>query len=303
MKYIFEKEFPRRQFDGRSVSGSLLIALWFCLLVYSGCKSDQADQHLPAATAVKDAGTHANDSLHSLYSALRLQMDELATKNTRLDSQIIEKDAAIYRLKYQVAHLSESNRRLNAELKKDKKMIASLEQEISDKARNFAEKIGLLQNERDQLAAQRDDYRDRYNKVKTLASVLHASNFRLQALHLKHSGKEKKTRKARKADVLRIFFDIDENRVAEDGTKSLYLAISDPEGQLLKDATGSGVFSNNNGAQTDFSILRQIDLKREEPVKNVIVDWKQEKDYEKGVYRIAIYNGGYKIGGGDVFLN
>jgi hypothetical protein len=123
------------------------------------------------------------------------------------------------------------------------------------------------------------------------------------ALHEKRNGRERKTKLARKTDVLRIYFDIDENRIAEDGTKSLYLSITDPEGHLLTGGSGSGVTSTSSGTPLNYTLLKQIPLKQDEPVKDVTVDWKQNEDFKKGVYSIAIYNGGYKIGGGDAMLN
>ena len=277
-------------------------AIIMLMVALASCKNNSTTpaQQLPPSN---DSLVVMNDTIQSEYNASRVQLDALATKNSLLDSQILVKDKAIAKLKGEVSRLKRKNRSMMASIKNDKKMIKSLEDELSDKARSFAEKIGLLQSDRDNLAKQRDELQTKYKGLKELASVLHASNFRLEALHVKHSGKEKKTARARKADVLRIYFDIDENRIAEDGTKDLYLSIKDPDGHLLKGASGSGVTNTSNGSPLDYSLLKQIALKQDEPVKDVTVDWKQDDDFKKGVYRIAIYNGGYKIGGGDVTLN
>jgi peptidoglycan hydrolase CwlO-like protein len=273
-----------------------------CLLSFLSCNSN--NKTAPPPVPKTDSVSVINDTLQSQFNAASTHIDELASKISVLDSQVRLKDAEIEKLKSKVSHLNKSNKLLTAKVNKDKRFIASLKDEFSEKARSFAERLGLLDAQKNSLTSQLDSLMAKYDRLKMLGSVLHASNIRLAALHLKHHGrKEKKTARARKTDILRIYFDIDENRVAEDGTKKLYLSIVDPEGHLLKSATGSGVTEASNGTPLDYSLLKQIPLKQDEPVKDVTVDWKQKGDYEKGTYKIAIFNGGYKIGSGDVVLN
>jgi len=134
---------------------------------------------------------------------------------------------------------------------------------------------------------------------------LHASNIRLEPIHLKRGGKkEKETSKARKVDVLRIMFDIDENRIAENGTKELDVRIVDPNGSLLSNAAyGSGTTTASDGSSMNYTIMKQVALETNKPVKDVTVDWHQDSDYKKGQYQIEIYNGGDKIGSGNVTLH
>ena len=142
-----------------------------------------------------------------------------------------------------------------------------------------------------------------YDELKDLGSVLHASNIRIAALHLKHSGREKKTIKARKVNEFRMRFDIDENRIAEAGTKKLYITIKGPHGNILaNNALSSGITNLFNGKAVNYTMEKDITLKQNEDVKDVTVDWKQDGTYEKGTYEIEIYNRGYPIGEGTVAL-
>jgi hypothetical protein len=103
--------------------------------------------------------------------------------------------------------------------------------------------------------------------------------------------------------VFRIYFDINENRLAEDGAKELYLRISGPDGKLLSNAAyGSGITSDAEGNTLNYTLLKEVDLVKGRPVKDVMVDWRQESDYQKGSYNIGIYNEGYLIGTGNVIL-
>jgi seryl-tRNA synthetase len=232
-----------------------------------------------------------------------MQIDNDATVSSRLDSQIRQKDQEIAKLQKETGHLISNNKKLANEIKTDKKIIASLKNDLNENTKSYEEKLSALQNERDNLMRQRDSLLAKYNKIFALGSVLHASNIRLTAVHIKRSGKEKDTKRARRADELKIDFDIDENRIAENGTKQLYLVIKDPSGNLLSDAaSGSGSTTSSNGTQLNYTVLKEIPIVTNEPVKDITVEWKKESDYEKGTYTITIYNGGYRIGGGQVEL-
>ncbi len=249
-----------------------------------------------------DSLTTVADTLQSRNTADRVQLDQYMTRAAELDSQIRLKDAEIVRLKKANGKLARSNKELAAELKADKKLIGSLKDELNSKDKDYAEKLGVLENDKSDLMRKRDSILTKYNHVVALASVLHASNIRLTAIRLKKHGEvEKITTKARKADGLKIVFDIDENRIAENGTKQLYLVIKDPNGTLLN-GTGSGTTTTSTGSKMSYSVLKEIALTTNTPVKDVDVDWRQEGDYEKGSYTIDIYNGGYRIGGGHVDL-
>jgi len=189
-------------------------------------------------------------------------------------------------------------------MKANKKLISSLRDELADTSRSYAVRLGALENDKNDLIRQRDSLVAKYNNVVALGSVLHASNIRLTAINLKRNGaKEKDTKRARKADLLRVDFDIDENRIAENGTKKLYLVIKNPSGELLSSpAAGSGVTTASNGKPLNYSLLKEISLVTNQPVKDITVEWRQEGEYQRGTYSIEIYNGGYKIGGGKVEL-
>ena len=279
----------------------LFIAL-FVLNSMTSCK-DNGTSSNAENQGLKDSLALAKDTIQSQANAAHQQMDEYATISARLDSQIAQKDLEINKLKSINGHLASNNKKLAAELKTDKKLIASMKDDLNEKTKAYEQQLGMLENDKKDLMRQRDELLSKYNKVLALGSVLHASNIRLTAVHLKKNGKEKDTNKARKADELKVDFDIDENRVAENGTKQLYLVIKDASGNMLgNSAAGSGTMTLSNGNQMKYSVLKEVPLVTNEPVKDVSVEWKQEGEYEKGTYTITIYNGGYRIGGGQVEL-
>ena len=163
---------------------------------------------------------------------------------------------------------------------------------------------GNLNNQNTTLTKERDSTASQNATLKQVGSVLHASNIRMTPLHVKHNGKEKETEKAKRVDVIKIQFDIDENRIAESGTKDLYLRIIAPGGTVISEGLlGSGNTTLSDNSSINYTMMKQVPLQKGEPVKDISVDWRQVGDYKRGTYTIEIYNSGYKIGSGNVTLH
>ncbi|MGN6568590.1 MAG: hypothetical protein ACTHJ0_11585 [Flavipsychrobacter sp.] len=195
---------------------SMLLLL--CLVSMTGlysCKDKSSETASATQNTVQQQMTDSlriySDTLQSQMNAYRYQVDQLNTERAGLDSLLKSKDDELEKLRKQMGHYRRSNRHLAARLKKAEAEIRKLKQASGyDK-----DQISLLRNENGDLTQQRDSVTRAYFSLKQLASVLHASNIRMEALHTRHHGKkEKNTKRARKTDMLRVYFDIDENRIA-----------------------------------------------------------------------------------------
>ena len=196
----------------RKLIGNIaFVTIFFGMLAgVSSCKDDKPAENTEQQ-AKTDSLARENDTLKAQNNAAHQQIDEYMTKASKLEDLIQMKDKEIARLTKDKEELMRNNKKLVAELKGNKKLISSLRDELADTNRVFAERLGVLENDRSNLMRQRDSLVSKYNQVVALGSVLHASNIRLSAINLKRDGKkEKDTKRARKADVLRIDFDIDE---------------------------------------------------------------------------------------------
>jgi len=244
----------------------------------------------PKQSVSVDSFNATKDNLNAQLSAAHMEIDGLTSKNVALDTQVMHLDSEIHKkdqeigvLKGRIVYLEKNNKNLSGTLSKS---------------------VDNLKSQNNQLLSQKDSLLARYNNVKELGSILHASNIRLVAVHRKHNGLEKSTNSAWRADILRVYFDIDRNRIAEDGAKKLYIVIKDPDGNLLSNPDyGSGVTTNYKGALVNYSLLLKVPLKQNESVYDVTTDWEQNEPYKSGVYKVSIYNAGHKIGSGDVTLN
>ena len=284
-----------------------LIALQAGVIVWLVIDRNEIKKDNVMVVAERNTAVQTRDEVQQEYDAALARLDDLVSRNTTLNGEIKNKDGEITKLRSQIdaimgdktasaAKLAEANgliEKLNSRVRKYEDRVAELE---GANKRLAAEKTAVV--------AQRDEARDDAAQLREVGSVLHASNIRMIPIDLRRGGdKEVTTAKARRVDVLRIYLDIDENRIAESGTKELLLRILSPDGTLLSNAAyGSGVTTTAAGENLGYTLSRQILLTKNESVTDVTIDWKQDSDYRKGNYAIEVYHDGYRIGSGGVTL-
>jgi hypothetical protein len=268
--------------------------------------SDQRD----TAMSQLDTVTTDRNNIKTEYDAALARLDLLVGKNAQLDSIVANQNSEIGRLRSQIQGILSNSRSTASDYARARTLIAQL----NSRVKTYEERIAELEADNTRL--------NKYNEVLVterdstvttnialsqkvrLGSVLHASNIRMTPIDIRRGGKkEKETSKANRVDVFRVSFDIDENRIAEDGVKDLYIRIIGPNGTLLSNAAyGSGETDTYDGQTLTYTVAKQISLKQGEPVSNVTVDWHQDSDYERGAYKIEIFNAGYQIGSGTTNL-
>jgi len=246
-------------------------------------------------------------ALQSDFDAASAKIDQLVSENVKMDSSLQNKQAELQKMKQQIKGILGDSKATASQLKQARELINSL----NDKTKDYEARIAELEKENTALTGQnksltqeRDSTVQQNIAIKKVGSVLHASNIRMEPIHKKRNGKEKETTKAKKVNDLRIMFDIDENRIADAGTKQLYLRILGPDGNVVSSAAyGSGNITTSAGSQVNYTLVKEVALQKEQPVKDITIDWSQDNDYKKGSYTIEIYNEGYKVGSGSVTLH
>ena len=288
----------------------VIIAALLGACIYLMMNRNKIMQEKQKAIVERDTIMTSRDAINSEYEAAVARLDQLNTSNTQLSNEIKDKDGELQKIRTQLAGIMSKDKKSEGDLAKARSLINQLNNKVSSYETRITKLEGenkQLHNENENLSQQRDstvtENKGLSQKVK-LGAVLHASNIRMEALHLKHHGtKEKETGKAKRTDRLRITLDIDDNRIAESGTKDLYLRILGPDGNLLSNASyGSGSTTAADNAPLNYTLVKQIDLVQNQPVKDVSIDWNQDDDFQKGTYNIEIYNEGYKVGSGSVTL-
>jgi hypothetical protein len=245
-------------------------------------------------------------ALQADFDAASAKIDQLVTENAKMDSALQGNKTEIATLQNRIRTILSNKNATTAELKQAREMIASL----NDKTKEYEARIAelekenvVLTNKNTVLKKEVDSTVTQNIALKKIGSVLHASNIRMEPIQKRRNGKERETSKAKRVDLFRIMFDIDENRIAESGNKMIYLRILGPDGNILSSASnGSGMMTTSKGDQISFSLVKSVPLVQNQPVKNLVAEWNQDGNFAKGVYTIEIYNEGFKVGSGNVTL-
>jgi hypothetical protein len=296
------------------LTAGLLIALLgtWAYIIYDKNKTKETielkDTQLATTTSQKDELRKELDDATSRY-------DEIKTSTANMthskDSVITLRDREIAEKRIKIQQLLSKAGATQAELAQAKDLIKSLNSDIYGYKAQIetlqGEKIVLIQ-EKEAITKERDVAKKETEDAKTVikekedlidvGSTLHASNFSIIGINEKKSGKEKTTTTAKRVDKLRISFDLDENRITQSGNKSIYICITDPKGTpVIVEALGSGMFKTRDGQDRPFT--QQVEVSYIQGQRQTIsVDWKQNSDFEKGDYKIEVYNNGFKIGEG-----
>jgi len=299
--------------DSRKLIYGLLIAALlgtWGYIVYDKSKSNEKITQLQTQYSNVDS---ARNEVQQEYNDALARMDSLTGSNTQLQGELAERKSDIDKLK---ANIKSELGRKNADLSKAKSMIAELNGKINDmlaeieqlKAQNQELTVTnqKVTAERDTVTAQKQvveqtlaTTQQEKAHVEDIGSTLHASNINITGIDVKGSGKEKSTSTAKRVDVFRVSFDLDENRIAPSGTKELYVCVYGPDGKpITMPSNGSGTFSARDEGDKVFTSKVTVEYEQGKRTP-VSFDWKPEAGkYQTGNYKVEIYQNGFKIGEG-----
>jgi hypothetical protein len=286
----------------------ILIAALAGTWIYMLYDKNKSSEQITEKNVQIDSIASSRDALQQEYNAANARLDDLVSQNTRMDSLVKTKDKEIQDMKARISSILSNKNATQAQLAEARRLIEQLKSNIE----GYQETIERLEGEKIVLAGERDIARkerdsvsvvkDSLGKQVDLASVLHASNIHLAPLKVKNNGKEIETSKAKRADMMRVTFDLDDNRVAPTGDKEIYVAITAPDGSpLAVEALGSGRFTLEDGTEKLYTAKKTVTYTTGEKLP-VSMDWKQNSDFKPGDYAVEIYHNGYKIGQGKVTL-
>ncbi|MEY4703722.1 MAG: hypothetical protein RIR96_1619, partial [Bacteroidota bacterium] len=249
------------------------------------------------------------DELQKALDDATIRYDQIKTAGTQKDSIIVERDKEIESKKSRIQSLLSKANSSAKDIDEARKMIESLNADIESYkaqiAKLEAENTALSQanqtltGERDKLQkdydSSKEELRNKENTI-NIGSTLHASRFNVLALNEKRGGKLKETSKSKKADKLRISFDLDENLITPSGTKTLYIIITDPGKKVItSESMGSGEFEARNVGNIPFTQKMDVDYTQNKR-QTISFDWRGEGGFLPGNYKIEVYNNGFKIG-------
>lgn len=269
-------------------------------VIWDKSKSTQEKEQLQTQVVTIDSSKSA---VQEQFQAALAQLDMLRSAN---DSLMRTKSKQVSDLKAHISSILAKSNATAADLAEARSLIGQLNSQLD----GFREEIERLKGEKVVLVSQRDSIQRNYDTATVqnqqltsqvdLGSVLHASGFQITPIHLRKSGKEVSTSKAKRADLMRIAFNIDQNRIAPSGDKDLYVCITSPDGTpLAVQALGSGRFTLADGTEKLYTAKKTVYYTTGKDT-TITIDWKQNSDFKPGSYKVEIYEKGYLIGQGDV---
>lgn len=289
------------------ITAALVIALLgtWGYIIYDKNKTkeslDQRDSTIASTTSQRD-------QLQKELEDATLRYDMLKTTNSRKDSTIMARDREIEEKKSRIQSLLSQAKLSDSQLKEARSLISSLRSDVEGYKQQIEALKGenlVLTQEKEMVTEERNSARRNYDSAQQVirgkesiidvGSTLHASNFEVIGINEKGS-KEKETSKAKKVDKLRISFDLDENLIAQSGTKDIYVCITAPDGTAVAvEAFGSGSFTTREGQEKVYTQKLQVNYTQNKK-QRVSFDWKQNSKFNIGEYKIEVYNNGFKVG-------
>jgi len=238
--------------------------------------------------------TSDKESVMKDLEALKATYDAAIAENTSMSDELIAEREKVVNLM--------------AELKKSKGDAASMAKyknqyfALENKMKGMMAEIEQLKKDNTTLTTQRDSTvmvlgeAKKYNEVlvgqneelsKTveIASKLNVSNLKTAAYKLRSSGKQIETEKARKADILKISFRIDENKVAKQGDKVYYVQVIDSKNNVLGEKKTESFGENSltySFATTVKYENKSVEVSQDLPGAN----------FEKGLYFVNVFDKG-----------
>jgi myosin heavy subunit len=292
-----------------------IIALLAAASIYLFVTKNKTENQNEDLTAQVETTTTDLSELETEYNASLARLDEMKSQSVQMDSLLMSKNEEVEELKSKIKAILSDKNASKAKLAEANQLIA----ELNKRMNTYQDQITALKQENVQLTEDKKQLTEEKNEVtkekealtenkkeleKTVevGSVLHASGIKMEAINIKKNllGKEKEveTGKAKKVDVIKISFDLDDNRISESGEKIVYICVYGPDGRVA----GNSSFKLVDGSEKNFTASKTIPYKKGEKVYGVSTEWKPNNGFDKGNYKVEIYHMGYKIGSEKVNL-
>ena len=289
---------------GKILIGLLVVALIGSWIYFSTSKTEIINNY---TTQVNNLDS-AKNSIQADFIAVSAKADSLTQQNTQLQGDLLTKSKAIQQLKASISSLLSKKNATDIELADAKLMIEELNGKVAGLFADLAKaqeenkvltvKNQVLSTENTNLSTNLNSTTKEKERLQDIGSTLHASAFTIQAIRVKDNGTEKLTTSAKRANTIRLSFQIDKNIITPSGPQDIYICITAPNGVSFTE--GGKIETREDGAK---AYSNKITVQY---IQNAILpinyDLKQTSKFVEGEYLVEVYNNGFKIGEGKTTL-
>jgi uncharacterized protein YoxC len=299
---------PKNNNTKNIIIGFLAVALlgtWAYLLL----NKNKTDKEIQQKTEEGVKYMTQRDSVEFLYKFTLENYDSVTIANNDLQGKLTGKQSEISKLKAEINTILRKSNATTEELNVAKSKISQLNNSIA----NLEAEVNRLTGENKQLTTANTQLTQEKQSLETnlattqgekkvleetvdVGSTFSASNIQITAINEKRSGKEKEITAAKRVDKLVVSFDV-ENRIAKSGPTDMYIMVTAPDGKVISaPTTGGGTLTTRQDGDKQFTSKLVINYEQGKR-QNVQLPLYQEK-FQKGDYRIQVYQNGFKIGEG-----
>lgn len=311
-------ETPFRQAEPQSGKGKNIVigVLAACLLglgIYTiSDKNKSGEQITQQQTQIAKVSEEKTD-IQKNFDASLARLDSFSTLNNDLQGKLTAKNTEIDKVKKEIRSILNKKNATAAELSKAKKLIDDLNGKITTMEADIArltDENKTLSSDKVALTADKEKLtqdltttttiKQELEKKVDIASTLNASNIVVKPIDIKKDGKENVSTKAKKVDKLLISFDVD-NRIVQSGETDVYVLVTGPDGKLLApESVQAATFTTREEGDKPYTAKVPVNLEAKK--KNVEFGFVPGTTFQKGSYKVQIYQNGFLIGEGTTEL-
>jgi DNA repair exonuclease SbcCD ATPase subunit len=270
---------------------------------------EQVDKKLETTTSELKIKNQALEDAEFLLEKYRRDSITMVENSKELNEDLVAKKneiaALVARLRSvkdvsekEINLLREKIRELTEQLAKAERENVEL-REVNTK---LEEERSRLKEEKETVETQNRELSVEKQKYKSIAQKLQTSSMKIEALKKRWlTGKEATSNRAKDVEAFRTSFSLSENKVAEPGTKTIYVKITGPEGiTLANPGNEGGTFEyDQKESKYTYKFTTEYD---QESVAVPPTKWRPATDLKAGKYTIELYCDGFKIGAQSVSL-
>ncbi|MBI9068528.1 MAG: hypothetical protein JEZ09_14630 [Salinivirgaceae bacterium] len=283
-----------------SKSYKIIIAVLALILIALGVLYFDQNRKTEQKIAELNEVNKEKETLTFQYQNLLDDFESLETSNDSISEKLEKEQTRIKEIMLELRTVKTQNK---SEITKYKKELTTLR----DIMKGFIQQIDSLNTANIQLTEENKEIKQQYYSAKKenkqlsdkyeeaadkveLASVIRAIDVNL--ISFNHKGKN--TIKAKKVKRLAVSFSLDENMIAPQGLKNIYIRITDPKDHVLMTPTQEMFIYDSE--EIAYSAYREIEYKGSIVNTTVYYDIADDVDLETGIYKADIFCDGNMIG-------
>ncbi len=128
------------------------------------------------------------------------------------------------------------------------------------------------------------------------ASILKTYNYKVTAVHVTGSGRERKTDKVRRVNRIKVCFTVAQNDVAKSGLRTIYVRIANPNKKILMVSNSEKYSFMFNGKRLQYTAKKEINYQYQ--AIDVCMEWslRSTQKLKPGIYKVDVFEGNNSIG-------